>query len=123
MGIGRSLEGEYDPANPNDPLAPKRDAVRGCKTQRWNNLFTIALAGNGYFRGKLEQRLAIAYEPRGHQELFFGQWWWREFMSLPVDLSMGTAWFTGSRMENSWTLLNYFAGRDLVWFEATYYIL
>lgn len=86
-------------------------------------MFTIALAGNGYFRGKLEGRNAFAYEPRGKHALLFSQWWWREFQGLPVDLSMGTAWFLGSRMQNSWTLLNYFANRDLLWFEATYYIL
>lgn len=120
---GERVESEFNEANPNDPLAPKRDAIRGCNTKRWNHLFTLAFAGNGYFRGKLEQRIAYAIEPRGQQHLFFGQWWWREFMSLPVDLSMGTAWFVGSRMQNSWSLLNYFASRDLLWFEATYYIL
>jgi len=109
--------------NPNDPLAPTTKAVRGCHTKRWNHLFTIALAGNGYFRGKLEGRSAFAYEPRGKHPLLFTQWWWREFMSLPVDISAGTAWFLGSQNSNSWTLLNYFAQKDLLWFEATYYIL
>jgi len=123
QGTGRSLEGEFDPADPDNPLAPRRDAIRGCHTKRWNHLFTIALAGNGYFRGKLEGRNAFAYEPRGKQPLLFSQWWWREFMSLPVDLSVGTAWFMGSQNQNSWTLLNYFASRDLLWLEATYYIL
>ncbi|MCE2486259.1 MAG: hypothetical protein J4F42_12145, partial [Desulfurellaceae bacterium] len=56
-------DGKYDPANPDDPLAPKRDAVRGCGSKRWNHLFTLAFAGNGYFRGKLEGRNAVAWEP------------------------------------------------------------
>lgn len=123
QGIGRSLDGEFDPADTNNPLAPERKAIRGCHTKRWNHLFTIALAGNGYFRGKLEGRNAFAYEPRAKQPLLFSQWWWREFMSLPLDLSVGTAWFLGSQNQNSWTLLNHFANRDLLWFEATYYIL
>jgi hypothetical protein len=123
QGMGPSLDGEFDPADPNNPLAPERKAIRGCKTKRFNHLFTIALAGLGYFRGKLEHRNAFVYEPRGKHVLLFTQMWWREFMSLPVDISWGTAWFLGSRMQNSWTLLNYFASRDIVWLEATYYIL
>ena len=109
--------------NPGDPLRPRRTAQAGCRTKRWNHLFTIAFAGNGYFRGKLEGRNAYVYEPRGKHNLLYSQWWWREFMSLPVDISAGTAWFLGSRQQHSWTLLNYFAKRDLLWFEATYYIL
>ena len=123
MGRGRALAGEFTASNPGDPLAPQTDTVRGCRTKRWNHLFTIALAGNGYFRGKLEGRNAFVYEPRGKHTVLFSQWWWREFMSLPVDISLGTAWFLGSRNDNSWTLLNYFADRDLIWLEATYYIL
>jgi hypothetical protein len=123
QGLGASLPGEFDENDPNNPLRPKRDAVRGCHTKRWNHLFTIALAGNGYFRGKLEGRNAIAWEPKGKQTLFFSQWWWREFMSLPVDLSAGVAIFPGSMNDNSWSLLNYFAHQDMLWLEATYYIL
>ncbi len=116
-------DGKYDPANPDDPLAPKRDAVRGCGTKRWNHLFTLAFAGNGYFRGKLEGRNAVAWEPKGSHVLLFSQWWWRELKSMPLDLSFGTAWFLGSSNSHSWTLLNYFSHRDMVWFEATYYII
>ena len=116
-------DGKYDPANPDDPLAPKRGAVRGCSTKRWNHLFTLAFAGNGYFRGKLEGRNAVAWEPRGSHVLLFSQWWWREFKSLPLDISFGTAWFLGSYNDHSWTLLNYFSHRDMVWLEATYYII
>ena len=116
-------DGKYDPANPDDPLAPKREAERGCHTKRWNHLFTLAFAGNGYFRGKLEGRNAFVWEPRGKHVLLFSQWWWREFRSLPLDISFGTAWFLGSRNDHSWTLLNYFAHRDLIWLEATYYLI
>lgn len=114
---------EYNEDNPNDPLNPKRDAVRGCSTKRWNHLFTLGLAGNGYFRGKLEGRNAVAWEPRGSHVLLFSQWWWRELRGMPLDISFGTAWFLGSQNSNSWSLLNYFANRDLIWFEATYYLL
>jgi hypothetical protein len=116
-------DGKYDPANPDDPLAPKREAERGCHTKRWNHLFTLAFAGNGYFRGKLEGRNAFVWEPRGKHVLLFSQWWWREFRSLPLDISFGTAWFLGSRNDHSWTLLNYFAHRDMIWLEATYYLI
>ena len=116
-------DGKYDPANPDDPLAPKRAAERGCGTKRWNHLFTLAFAGNGYFRGKLEGRNAVAWEPRGGHVLLFSQWWWRELKGLPLDISFGTAWFLGSYNDHSWTLLNYFAQRDMVWLEATYYII
>ena len=95
----------------------------GCRPYRWNHFFTFAWAGNGFFHGKLEQRAAIALEPRGQAWLLYGQWWWRSFMDTPVDLSFGTSWFPSSRMDNSWTLLNYFVHRNLLWVEGTYYIL
>ncbi len=123
QGTLGSVPSEETAGNPGDPLAPQRNAIRGCHTKRWNHLFTIALAGNGYFRGKLEGRNAYVYEPRGKHNLLFSQWWWREFMSMPLDISIGTAWFLGSKNDNSWTLLNYFADRDLVWISATYYII
>ena len=116
-------DGKYDPANPDDPLAPKRDAVRGCSSKRWNHLFTLAFAGNGYFRGKLEGRNAVAWEPKGSHVLLFSQWWWRELRSMPLDLSFGTAWFLGSQNSNSWSALNYLANQDMVWFEFTYYVI
>jgi hypothetical protein len=95
----------------------------GCLTNRWNHFFTFAWAGNGFFHGKLEQRLAVALEPRGQAWLLYGQWWWRRFMDSPVDISFGTSWFPSSRYDNSWTLLNYFVHRNLLWVEGTYYIL
>jgi len=95
----------------------------GCRPYRWNHFFTFAWAGNGFFHGKLEQRLAVALEPRGQQWLLYGQWWWRQFMDTPLDLSFGTSWFPSSRMDNSWVLLNYFSNRNLLWVEGTYYIL
>src|SRR5207249_9811949 len=91
-------------------------------TRRSSDL-TIAFSGNGYFHGKLEQRLATALEPRSQQWLLYGQWWWRSFLNLPVDVSFGTSWFPSSRMDNSWTLLNYFTNRNLLWIEGTYYLL
>jgi hypothetical protein len=69
---------------------------------------------------KLEQPLAVV---RAKQWVLFGQWWWRDLLSLPVDLSMGTSWFLGSVNDNSWTLLHWFTRRNLLWFEATYYLL
>ena len=65
----------------------------------------------------------MAWEPRGGHVLLFSQWWWRELRGLPLDISFGTAWFLGSYNDHSWTLLNYFAHRDMVWLEATYYII
>ena len=73
--------------------------MRGCGSKRWNHLFTLAFAGNGYFRGKLEGRNAVAWEPKGSHVLLFSQWWWRELKSMPLDLSFGTAWFLGSYNE------------------------
>jgi len=110
------------PSDPQDGT-PKRGATPGCRPNHWNHLFTLGLGGQGYFRSKLEQRLAVALEPRGQQWLLYGQWWWRSFMDTPIDLSFGTSWFPGSRMNNSWSLLNYFVHKNLVWFEATYYLL
>jgi len=110
------------PSTPEDGF-PTRDAQKGCRNYRWNHFFTLGLGGQGYFKSKLEQRLAVAYEPRGQQYLLYGQWWWRDFFKLPVDLSWGASWFPGSRFNNSWTGLNYLVGRNLLWMEATYYLL
>jgi hypothetical protein len=114
VGIGPSAPGDGEPV---------RKAQSGCRENHWNHFFTLGFAGQGYFKSKLEQRLAVAYEPRGQQTLLYGQWWWRDFFKLPVDLSAGVSWFPGSRMDNSWTLLNYFTNRNLLWMEATYYLL
>jgi hypothetical protein len=114
VGIGPSTPAEEPPAGP---------AVSGCRDNHWQHLLTLGLVGNGYFRSKLEARQAVAYEPRGKQFLLFGQWWWRDFFSMPVDLSMGMAWYPNSRFNNSWSALNYFTERNQLWVEATYYLL
>ncbi|MBI3302615.1 MAG: hypothetical protein HYZ72_11170 [Deltaproteobacteria bacterium] len=114
VGTGPSLPAE-------EP--PKRGATSGCRNQHWNHFFTFGGGGAGFFGGKLEQRLAVALEPRGRQWLLYGQWWWRDFLSLPVDLSFGTSWLPSSRMDQSWVGLNWFNKRNLLWFEGTYYIL
>jgi hypothetical protein len=113
MGIGPSRPSEGEPV---------RKAIRGCTTKHFNNFFTLAFAGNGYFKSKLEQRLAVAYEPSAKQWLLYGQWWWRNWMGTPIDLSTGVSWFPSSKMQNSWTLLNYLDGRNLLWVEGTYYL-
>src|SRR5262249_44604188 len=110
------------PSDPQDGN-PQRGAIKGCRPNHFNHLFTLGFAGNGYFRGKLEQRLAVALEPRGQQWLLYGQWWWRELLSLPIDLSFGASWYPGSRMNNSWVSLNYLHDKNYIWFEGTYYIL
>ncbi|HKA55249.1 MAG TPA: DUF1302 family protein [Candidatus Binatia bacterium] len=110
------------PSAPTDG-PPVRPAIPGCRTNHWNHFLTLGFSGQGYFHSKLEQRLAVAFEPRGQQWLLYGQWWWRNIWNLPVDLSVGTSWFPSSRMDNSWTLLNYFTNRNLLWFEGTYYLL
>jgi hypothetical protein len=114
VGIGPSAPAEEPPA---------RKAQSGCRENHWNHFFTLGFSGQGYFKSKLEQRLAAAFEPRGQQWLLYGQWWWRNLYQLPVDLSMGLSWFPSSRFDNSWVLLNYFTNRNLLWFEATYYLL
>ncbi len=105
------------------PPGPQPGDRPGCTNKHWNHFFTLGFAGQGYFKSKLEQRTAVAFEPRGKQWLLYGQWWWRDFFSLPVDLSAGVSWFPSSRMDHSWTALNFFTERNLLWFEATYYLL
>jgi hypothetical protein len=95
----------------------------GCTNKHWNHLFTLGLSGQGYFKSKLEQRTAVAFEPRGKQWFLYGQWWWRDFFKLPVDLSAGVAWYPSSRTDHSWTALNFFTNRNLLWAELTYYLL
>jgi len=110
------------PSAPTDG-PPARPAIPGCRTNHWNHFLTLSFTGQGYFHSKLEQRLATAFEPRGQQWLLYGQWWWRNLLSLPVDVSLGLSWFPNSRMDNSWTLLNYFTSRNLFWLEGAYYLL
>jgi hypothetical protein len=114
VGIGPSVPADGPPV---------RAAKQGCRDYHWNHFFTLGFSGQGYFASKLEQRLAVAFEPRGQQWLLYGQWWWRNWMGMPLDLSFGTSWFPGSRFDNSWTLLNYYTDRNLLWAEFTYYIL
>ncbi|HEV8711896.1 MAG TPA: DUF1302 family protein [Candidatus Binatia bacterium] len=114
VGIGPSVPADGPPV---------REAKSGCRDNHWNHFFTLGFAGQGYFASKLEQRLAVAFEPRAQQWLLYGQWWWRNWLGMPLDLSMGTSWFPSSRFDNSWTLLNYYTDRNLLWLEATYYLL
>ena len=114
VGIGPSVPADGDPV---------RGAKSGCRDNHWNHFFTLGFSGQGYFASKLEQRLAVAFEPRAQQWLLYGQWWWRNWMGMPLDLSFGTSWFPSSRFNNSWTALNYLTDRNLVWAEFTYYIL
>lgn len=93
---------------------PQRGATLGCRLHHFNHALTFGLGGQDYFRTNLEQRLAVAFKPRGKQFLFFGQWWWKELMGLPIDLSTGTAWYPNSQMDNSWLLLNSFTNPKLV---------
>jgi hypothetical protein len=106
-----------------DPDPAHRKWNPGCRENHWNHFFTLGFAGQGYFASKLEQRLAVAFEPRAQQWLLYGQWWWRNLLSTPIDVSAGVSWFPSSRMDNSWTALNYFTNRNLLWLEATYYLL
>ncbi len=106
---------------PGEP-GPVRRPIPRCEEKHWNHLFTLG-SGGLYFRSRLEQRLAVVFEPRAKQWLLYGQWWWRDFLGLPVDLSMGTSWFLGSVNDNSWTILHWFNDRNLLWFEGTYYLL
>ncbi|HEV8712946.1 MAG TPA: hypothetical protein VGX03_08975, partial [Candidatus Binatia bacterium] len=114
VGIGPSAPSDGEPV---------RGAKSGCRDNHWNHFFTLGFAGQGYFASKLEQRMAVAFEPRGQQWLLYGQWWWRNWLSMPLDLSFGTSWFPSSRFDHSWTTLNYFTSRQLLWAEATYYLL
>jgi hypothetical protein len=110
------------PSNPSEG-PPARPAQSGCKNNHWNHFLTLGGGQQGIFGGKMEQRLAMAFEPRGQQWLLYGQWWWRDFLNLPIDLSGGISWLPNSRFNNSWTAINYFVGRNLLWFETTYYLL
>lgn len=97
---------------------------RHCRRYRWNHLLTLVAANQGLFSSRLETRNAIAFEPRGKQYLLYSQWWWRNVLGYSnVELSAGVAWFPGSYMNDSWTSLNYYAPRDQLWFEFTYYLL
>ena len=92
--------------------------------KRWNHLLTLVAANQGLFASRLETRNAIAFEPRAQQYLLYTQNWWRNVLGHPnLELSFGAAWFPGSYHDVSWSSLNYYAWRDQLWFEFTYYLL
>lgn len=101
-------------------VPPFREGQRRPHWHRWNNLFTV---GTGGVYKKFEHRMAFLYEPSGKQPFLFGQWFWHGVAGMPIDLSMGTAWKLGSRNNLSWSGLYLTSERDLLWFEATYYLL
>lgn len=95
-----------------------------CKRYRWNHLLTLVLSNQGLFGSRLETRNAVAFEPRAQQYLLYTQNWWRNVLGYPnLELSFGLAWFPGSYHDVSWSALNYYAWRDQLWFEFTYYLL
>ena len=95
-----------------------------CKRYRWNHLLTLVFANQGLFASRLETRNAVAFEPRAQQYLLYTQNWWRNVLGHPnLELSMGVAWFPSSYHDVSWSSLNYYAWRDQLWFEFTYYLL
>ncbi|HXG17753.1 MAG TPA: DUF1302 family protein [Methylomirabilota bacterium] len=101
-------------------VPPFRGGVRRPQWHHWENLFTL---GTGGVYKKFEHRMAFLYEPSGKQPFLFGQWFWHGFYGTPIDLSLGTAWKLGSRHNLSWSGLYLTSERDLLWFEATYYLL
>ncbi len=97
---------------------------RGHRHYRWNHLLTLGTAGYGYFRGKMEQRMAVVFEPRAQQTLLFGQFWWRNFLKHPNwEISWGVAWRPSSKSDDSWTNLHQYSDRDQFWGEFTWYLL
>jgi hypothetical protein len=95
-----------------------------CRRYRWNHLFTLSLGNQGLFASRMETRNAVAFEPRAKQYLLYTQNWWRNVLGYPsLELSFGAAWFPGSYHDVSWSSLNYYAWRDQLWFEFTYYLL
>ncbi len=101
-------------------VPPFREGVQRPHWHHWEMLFTL---GTGGVYKKFEHREAFLYEPSGKQPLLFGQWFWHGIYGLPIDLSMGTSWKLGSRHNLSWSGLYLSSGRDLLWFEATYYLM
>jgi hypothetical protein len=101
-------------------IPPFREGKRRPSWHHWNHLFSLVTGG---LYKKFEHRQAVVFEPRAKQWLLFGQWFWHGFRGLPIDLSMGTAWYLGSRNDLTWSGLYLYTGRDLLWFEATYYLL
>jgi hypothetical protein len=101
-------------------VAPFRGGVRRPQWHHWEMLFTI---GTGGLYKKFEHREAVLYEPSGKQWLLFGQWFYHGIYGLPIDISMGTSWKLGSRNNLSWSGLYLSTGRDLLWFEMTYYLV
>ncbi len=101
-----------------------RPGQRGHRHYRWNHLLTLGTSGYGYFNGRMEQRMAVVYEPRGKQTLLFGQWWWRNLLGYrALEVSFGVSWRPSSGNDDSWTLLEFYTDRDSLWAEVTYYFL
>jgi hypothetical protein len=97
---------------------------RGHRWYRWNHLITVATGGYGYFRGKLENRMAWVYEPRGKQHILFGQWWWRNLLGHPNwEVSGGIAWKPSSMNDENYLNQQFYTNRDLFWGEFTWYLL
>jgi hypothetical protein len=64
------------------------------------------------------------FAERRQQYLLYSQGWWRNVLGYQnVELSAGLAWFPGSYSDDSWTSIQYYAPRDQLWFEFTYYLL
>jgi hypothetical protein len=101
-------------------VAPFRGGVRRPQWHHWEMLFTI---GTGGLYKKFEHREAFLYEPSGKQPLLFAQWFYHGIYGLPIDISAGTSWKLGSRHNLSWSGLYLSTGRDLLWFEMTYYLV
>jgi hypothetical protein len=98
--------------------------VEGERWYRWDYLLTLGTGGYGYFRGKLESRMAVVYEPRAQQTLLYGEWWWRNLLGYePLEVSFGVSWKPSSRHDESWTALQFYTNRDLLWAQFTLYLL
>jgi hypothetical protein len=103
---------------------PGVPGVAGDRHYRWNHLLTLGTGGYGFFRGKLESRMAVVYEPRAQQTLLYGQWWWRNLLGYNnLEVSFGTSWKPSSSMDDSWAALNWSADKDAIWAEFTWYLL
>jgi len=101
-------------------VPPFRGGVKRPQWKHWSMIFTL---GTGGVYKKFEHREAFLYEPTGKQPLLFGQWFYHGIYGLPIDVSMGTSWKLGSRHNLSPSGLYLSTGRDLLWFEMTYYVL
>jgi hypothetical protein len=97
-----------------------RPGVRRDQWRHWDMIFTL---GTGGLYKKFEHREAFLYDPNRKMPFLFGQWFYHGIYGLPIDISMGTAWKLGSRHNLGPSGLYLTSERDLLWFEATYYLL